>query len=140
LSQFATEGIEAARKLLIGHELDFESRGLRNNLVDTCRIMEERFPEYDQWKMDEKVEREEHQKRVKELEDDPAGLIKFALEKLTGKSSTTQTEPDTPVFPNTPSKIERKQKVGRNDPCPCGSGKKYKKCCLNQLGNDPLLN
>ena len=23
------------------------------------------------------------------------------------------------------------QKVGRNDPCPCGSGKKYKKCCLH---------
>ena len=23
----------------------------------------------------------------------------------------------------------RKTKVGRNDPCPCGSGKKYKKCC-----------
>nr|WP_269431091.1 SEC-C metal-binding domain-containing protein [Photobacterium gaetbulicola] len=23
-----------------------------------------------------------------------------------------------------PSKV-----VGRNDPCPCGSGKKYKKCC-----------
>lgn len=24
------------------------------------------------------------------------------------------------------------QKTGRNDPCPCGSGKKYKKCCLSQ--------
>jgi len=24
---------------------------------------------------------------------------------------------------------EEKQKIGRNDPCPCGSGKKYKKCC-----------
>ncbi|GAB7082396.1 SEC-C metal-binding domain-containing protein [Megalodesulfovibrio paquesii] len=24
-------------------------------------------------------------------------------------------------------------KVGRNDPCPCGSGKKYKKCCLAAL-------
>jgi len=23
-------------------------------------------------------------------------------------------------------------KIGRNDPCPCGSGKKYKKCCLLQ--------
>jgi len=23
----------------------------------------------------------------------------------------------------------KKVKVGRNDPCPCGSGKKYKKCC-----------
>jgi len=26
--------------------------------------------------------------------------------------------------------VRRKEpKVGRNDPCPCGSGKKYKKCC-----------
>lgn len=23
-----------------------------------------------------------------------------------------------------------KQKIGRNDPCPCNSGKKWKKCCL----------
>ncbi len=22
--------------------------------------------------------------------------------------------------------------IGRNDPCPCGSGKKYKKCCLTK--------
>ena len=25
--------------------------------------------------------------------------------------------------------LQRTEKVGRNDPCPCGSGKKYKKCC-----------
>lgn len=25
--------------------------------------------------------------------------------------------------------VKNKKKVGRNDPCPCGSGKKYKKCC-----------
>jgi hypothetical protein len=24
----------------------------------------------------------------------------------------------------------KKVKIGRNDPCPCGSGKKYKKCCM----------
>jgi preprotein translocase subunit SecA len=34
----------------------------------------------------------------------------------------------------TPSRAEPRtitgDKVGRNDPCPCGSGKKYKKCCL----------
>jgi len=29
----------------------------------------------------------------------------------------------------TPAK-KTKGKVGRNDPCPCGSGKKYKKCCM----------
>jgi hypothetical protein len=28
------------------------------------------------------------------------------------------------------SYLIKKQKYGRNDPCPCGSGKKYKKCCL----------
>ena len=29
-----------------------------------------------------------------------------------------------------PVTVRRKEKkVGRNDPCPCGSGKKYKKCC-----------
>jgi preprotein translocase subunit SecA len=25
--------------------------------------------------------------------------------------------------------VKREKKIGRNDPCPCGSGKKYKKCC-----------
>ena len=36
------------------------------------------------------------------------------------------TPPSSPAAPvNTPSS----KKVGRNDPCPCGSGKKYKKCC-----------
>jgi tetratricopeptide (TPR) repeat protein len=28
------------------------------------------------------------------------------------------------------------QKIGRNDPCPCGSGKKYKKCCLQKDAAD----
>jgi uncharacterized protein YecA (UPF0149 family) len=27
--------------------------------------------------------------------------------------------------------VIKEDKVGRNDPCPCGSGKKYKKCCGN---------
>jgi methionyl aminopeptidase len=26
----------------------------------------------------------------------------------------------------------RTAKIKRNDPCPCGSGKKYKKCCLGK--------
>ncbi len=33
----------------------------------------------------------------------------------------------TPRLPTTP-KIE----VGRNEPCPCGSGKKYKRCCMKK--------
>lgn len=32
--------------------------------------------------------------------------------------------------PTQPDASSGKVKIGRNDPCPCGSGKKYKKCCL----------
>ncbi|MDX9916499.1 MAG: preprotein translocase subunit SecA [Gudongella sp.] len=41
----------------------------------------------------------------------------------------------TPIMPNAGGQVEKKpvvnkeKKIGRNDPCPCGSGKKYKKCC-----------
>ncbi|MGI5858074.1 MAG: preprotein translocase subunit SecA [Tepidanaerobacteraceae bacterium] len=28
-----------------------------------------------------------------------------------------------------PQPVRKQKKIGRNDPCPCGSGKKYKKCC-----------
>jgi len=31
------------------------------------------------------------------------------------------------------------EKVGRNDPCPCGSGKKYKKCCELTTGSKRKL-
>ncbi|MDI6752648.1 MAG: SEC-C metal-binding domain-containing protein [bacterium] len=30
---------------------------------------------------------------------------------------------------NPPEPVKAQVKVGRNEPCPCGSGKKYKKCC-----------
>ncbi len=39
-------------------------------------------------------------------------------------------EDDLPRLPKKQSPMKAKAKVGRNDPCPCGSGKKYKKCCL----------
>ncbi len=33
-----------------------------------------------------------------------------------------------------PQPVVRGEKPGRNDPCPCGSGKKYKKCCYPKYG------
>ncbi len=44
-----------------------------------------------------------------------------AVAKITGEHGG-----DVKSVKKTPRKVE---KVGRNDPCPCGSGKKYKKCC-----------
>ncbi len=46
------------------------------------------------------------------------------------QTQTRATPPaQSPVGPR-PSGALGGAKVGRNDPCPCGSGKKYKKCCL----------
>ena len=136
LSHFAHEGVEPARQLLVGQELDFESRGLRNYLVETCTIMGERFPEYDEWLIVEKIEKEEHWRRVKELEGDPKGLLLFALEKLAGKKATDipKTKPSLSAEPRLvlPQQTASKQKVGRNEPCPCGSGKKFKNCCMRK--------
>jgi SWIM/SEC-C metal-binding protein len=36
---------------------------------------------------------------------------------------------DLEILLNPLKTIVAEKKVGRNDPCPCGSGKKYKKCC-----------
>lgn len=36
---------------------------------------------------------------------------------------------DLEILLNWPKPKEAEVKVGRNEPCPCGSGKKYKKCC-----------
>jgi len=33
------------------------------------------------------------------------------------------------ITPSLPESLPSKPKIGRNEPCPCGSGKKYKKCC-----------
>lgn len=36
---------------------------------------------------------------------------------------------DLEILLNIPEPVRVDKKIGRNEPCPCGSGKKYKKCC-----------
>jgi uncharacterized protein YecA (UPF0149 family) len=33
--------------------------------------------------------------------------------------------------------VRTEPKIGRNELCPCGSGKKYKNCCINKTKNEP---
>ena len=40
--------------------------------------------------------------------------------------------PGTPDGTVTQLPVRKDKKVGPNDPCPCGSGKKYKKCCMHK--------
>ena len=53
-------------------------------------------------------------------DDNPIPLVEF-LNYSDVSISNEKEDTVTPV---------KSEKIGRNDPCPCGSGKKYKKCCL----------
>jgi preprotein translocase subunit SecA len=48
-----------------------------------------------------------------------------------GEIDTTQTAPQSAFEQAMNAPVQRPQavKAGRNDPCPCGSGKKFKSCC-----------
>lgn len=72
-------------------------------------------------------------------EDDTEGTVKFSFKYRNGGRDFSQLEiskfqrvegewryDDSEVNPKPPP--VRVDKIGRNDPCPCGSGKKYKKC------------
>ena len=66
-------------------------------------------------------------KRVKELE---------SVFEKNGWKYKIELEPDKPedttdleILLNPQETKIAEKKVGRNEPCPCGSGKKYKKCC-----------
>ncbi|MBP5230403.1 MAG: SEC-C domain-containing protein, partial [Clostridia bacterium] len=53
------------------------------------------------------------------------------IERKQVASPTSESGGSLPAAPKkpTPSTVRKDKKVGPNDPCPCGSGKKYKKCC-----------
>ncbi len=62
-----------------------------------------------------------------------------ALKKQRGQPSFSSPavlddDPASPDLQRAPSAGSRREgaKIGRNDPCPCGSGKKHKKCCLRK--------
>jgi len=66
-------------------------------------------------------------------------LEPVSVEEMAARRRAPQAPPQSMRFsapfksaqPQIPRTVTRQgEKIGRNDPCPCGSGKKYKKCCL----------
>jgi hypothetical protein len=53
------------------------------------------------------------------------GPLGSAIATLTGDEHDQGPPPELPI-------VNPLRDIGRNDPCPCGSGKKFKKCCLGQ--------
>ncbi len=144
LGNFVPEAVESIRQMVLDGDDDVEKNDLRNALVAACTVMGTSFIEYDEW----------YQKAVKEgwgwgdlgqeqirknfLEgDDDADLGDDEWndewndecddedgegEDIDGVDFGAESQVLLPFKREQP-------RVGRNDPCPCGSGKKYKKCC-----------
>jgi SEC-C motif len=66
------------------------------------------------------------------LSEEELDLVEFGLDerlRLRGLEPVFSGEAEEEEQPAEPPPAAPAAKVGRNDPCPCGSGKKYKKCC-----------
>jgi len=67
----------------------------------------------------------------------PVVSIKEDFSQVSGEE-TTDTVPSAVNVPEREKKqgtVRKEASVGRNEPCPCGSGKKYKKCCGANIQN-----
>jgi preprotein translocase subunit SecA len=89
----------------------------KNDKIDTFIIGDEYFAEDVPPKSEEEV--------LKHLEKDPhISIITDTIESMQRWHCFNDKKPLVP---------KGREKVGRNEPCPCNSGKKYKKCCLPLL-------
>ena len=109
VEQLSAEGNEAAYRVLLD---DPDLRELRDKLVAACTLTGQEFPELEGWRQ----EGREEKRRKPFMFGGPAAPPPVAR---------------VPAVPTAKPPVRRaEERVGRNDPCPCGSGKKFKKCCM----------
>jgi hypothetical protein len=117
LTSFSPDGIEPAL-----HFTERQGWELRAEAVAVATLAGVPFPELEQWRAEEKrsvaIRKRQHEALLAPAPPDEPEPLPPAVRNLIG--------------PAPPPPITRKEKVGRNDPCPCGSGRKYKRCCLNK--------
>lgn len=136
-----TEGLDAVHRLIVEDRYDPQMADLREMLLIVGTMVGYEPPEGPRWREEIAREDAERERRLRTF----SGVMRDASMfrenwRRDGYGSWSDPELDrsavtaiadlrdlaavAPVRRTDP-------KVGRNDPCPCGSGKKYKKCCLN---------
>ena len=146
LTNFSDEGIEPARQLIFTSPLDLDVLEVRSELLTACKLMGKTFAEFEAWQEDAKNDVEFRRKWYEEyplpLDDWDEGSDDEWDQEFSEDNGDEDFEdeddldlPDEPVV--SPTTIVRQhERIGRNDPCPCGSGKKYKNCCLKNPQQD----
>lgn len=142
LANFVEEAIEPIQRALLANRWTLDPKDLKRRLVATCAVMGKTFPEYEAW----------HEECVADQWGN-AGLSRMRIRRTyredesfddledfgyvgvydSDRQPAKEYIPEPYEPPPRPEPIRREElRIGRNDPCPCGSGKKYKKCCLGK--------
>lgn len=146
LLNFESAGIEPARQHVLACKKSPEVLEVRTPLLVASRLLDQRFPEFDEWledsKRDTEFRKQWYQEHPPREFDDPleSDDIDFdddfdRFDEFDDQSPDDLLDgfdDDQPIQETPPTTIRRGVRIGRNDPCPCGSGKKYKKCCLGK--------
>jgi uncharacterized protein YecA (UPF0149 family) len=140
LANFAFEGIEPVRQLARRGQYDRRSSDLPADLATAATIMEVDFPEREKWQREGDKRRAETERHLREMEplwdqslaeseDDSEWPENWGQQ---GSADHWQERPSPSKLVRQAPLVREEKRVGRNDPCPCGSGKKFKKCCMNR--------
>ncbi len=161
LAQFVAEAVEPIREIVLDREdsPDPVETPLVSPLVSACTVMGTSFAEYEQWyqelaecswgrgdyepaRIRENFTREFEQEEEDEEDFDEEWADQFGEDYEDDYDEEDDLDdgeldegPD--VFPPVEPIRNTGPVIGRNDPCPCGSGKKFKKCCLKSGRYEP---
>jgi len=127
---FSLEGIDVVRRE-IASGYDQWVVSLEEELLVVAEVFGVDLPEKAEWRAQRAealVRQAERRAELAEMGSRYAELKARGIDPFAGIGEEADLEDEEPVQP-----IRRQaKKVGRNAPCPCGSGRKYKKCCGRQ--------
>ena len=127
---FADEGIEPARHFILQTPLDPNVLEVRSALLTACTLMDVSFPRVRG--VGRRMPRTTSEFRRK-WHAEHGSLDDEYEEAEDEEDFEDEDEEDLPAFKPF---IRQQERVGRNDPCPCGSGKKFKKCCYGRSADE----
>jgi SEC-C motif len=128
LGQMAEEGIEPVRAMVQRRAYDPMTSDLMSRLVAVSTMLGVPFPEYPIWKREVEEKRAKQERRVKEMR----GFLQAPAKPTLPPKLIQQQESDDYSERKPAPFLRTEKQTGRNDTCPCGSGKKFKKCCMNR--------
>lgn len=133
------ESLQFLRDMVDREEFDTTQLALEEPAIALGIILGRPFPEEARWR-ERLADPRTHQARrarFRNLFGPKAAALMEQFDRLRqgdGLDALSVARGELPASPPPEQRLQltRAATVGRNDPCPCGSGKKYKKCCLNK--------